>query len=57
MVPPRDESDDCSYIIAFTLNNVADGKVSVRVMNPSDSPIDLYNRQKIAQFKPVENRS
>ena len=57
MVLPRDESDDCSYIIAFTLNNAAERKVSVRVMNPSNSPIDLYKRQKIAQFKPVENRS
>ena len=54
MVSPRDKSDDCHYVVAFTLNNAtADGKVSVRVMNPSDSPIQLYKGQKIAQFQPV----
>ena len=54
MVSPHDKSDDCHYVVAFTLNNAtADSKVSVRVMNPSDSPIQLYKGQKIAQFQPV----
>ena len=54
MVSPHDKSDDCPYVVVFTLNNAtADGKVSVPVMNPSDSPIQLYKGQKIAQFQPV----
>ena len=53
MISPREKSDHCSYIIASTLNIASDGKVSVRVMNPSDSPIQLYKGQKIAQFQPV----
>ena len=50
MVSPHDKYDDCSFIIVFTLSNTANSKVSAYVMNPSDSPIQLYKGQKIAQF-------
>ena len=53
MVSSGDKSENCSFIVAFTLNNAADGKVSLRVMNPSDSPIQLYKDQNIAQFQQV----
>ena len=53
MISPCEKSDNCSYIIASMLNIAADGKVSVRVMNPSDSPIQLSKGQKIAQVQPV----
>ena len=53
MASPCDKSDNCSYIIAFTLSNAVDGSVSICVMNPSDSPIQLCKGQQIAQFQPV----
>ena len=53
MVSSRDNPDNYCYIIAFTLNNAADSKVSVRIMNLSDSLIQVYKGQKITQFQPV----
>ena len=53
MVSPLDSSPTSDFVIAFTLSSVDNGKVPVRVMNPSESPIQLFKGQKIAQCMPV----
>ena len=53
MVSPLASSPTSDFVIAFTLSSVDNGKVPVRVMNPSESPIQLFKVQKIAQFMPV----
>ena len=53
MICPLENSDSLPYVTAFTLSKPASSRILVRVMNSSESPIQLHAGQKIAQFIPV----
>ena len=53
MTCPLENSDALPYNTAFTLNKAVSSKVLVRVMNASESSIQLHAGQKIAKFVPV----
>ena len=53
MTCPLENSDVLPYNTAFTLNKAVSSRLLVRVMNPSESSIQLHAGQKIAKFVPV----
>ena len=52
-VSPLDSSPTSDFVIAFMLSSVDNGQVPVHVMNPSESPLQLFKGQKITQCMPV----
>ena len=53
MTCPLENSDALPYNTAFTLSKSVSSKILVRVMNTSESSIQLHAGQKIAKFVPV----
>ena len=47
------ESNDLSCFSAYTVNKAAGRKIIVRMLNPSQSEVELHAGQKIARFWPV----
>ena len=41
-------------LIAHSIANSENGKIPIRVLNPSDQPVILYKRKVMGQFQPVE---
>ena len=54
MEPYYNTINATGVLIAHSIANSEDGKIPIRVLNPTDRPVTMYRRKVMGKFRPVE---